>query len=34
MKKGFSIIGTMIVDKENNNSISKALMNRFVAIYV
>ena len=32
--KGFSIIGTMTLDKENKNMISKALMNRFVAIYV
>ena len=34
MNKGFSIIGTMNIDKENKNSISKALMNRFVAIYI
>ena len=34
IKKGFCIIGTMTLDKENKNSISKALMNRFVAIYV
>ena len=34
MKKGFSIIGTMSLNKDNKNSISKALMNRFVAIYV
>ena len=34
MNKGFSIIGTMTLDKENKNSISKALMNRFVAIYI
>ena len=32
MKNGFTIIGTMTLDKENKNSISKALMNRFVAI--
>ena len=34
MNKGFSIIGTMVINKENKNSISKALMNRFVAIYI
>ena len=34
MKKGFAIVATMSIDKENNNSISKALMNRFVPIYV
>ena len=34
IKKGFAIIGTMIIDKNNNNAISKALMNRFVAIYL
>ena len=34
MEKGFCIIGTMIIDKDNKHSISKALMNRFVAIYV
>ena len=34
IKKGFSIIGTMTLDKDNKNSISKALMNRFVAIYI
>ena len=34
MQKGFSIIGTMVLDKENKNNITKALMNRSVAIYV
>ena len=34
IKSGFSIIGTMNLNKENKNTISKALMNRFVAIYV
>ena len=34
MKKGFSILATMRIDKDNNKSISKALMNRFVPIYV
>ena len=34
MKNGFTIIGTMIINKDNNSLISKALMNRFVAIYL
>ena len=34
IKNGFSIIGTMCLTKDNKNIISKALMNRFVAIYV
>ena len=36
MKKNFVIIATMNIDKnnENKNTISKALMNRFVAIYL
>jgi len=33
MLEGFSIIGTMCLDNENKNTISKALLNRFVAIY-
>ena len=34
IKKGFTIIGTMVITKENPYLISKALMNRFVAIYL
>lgn len=34
MKNGFTKIGTMIINKDNNSLISKALMNRFVAIYL
>ena len=34
IEKGFCIIGTMVIDKENNNIISKSLMNRFVAINI
>ena len=34
MKKGFVIIGTMVIDENNDSQISKALMNRFVAIYL
>ena len=34
IKSGFNIIGTMNLNKENKNTISKSLMNRFVAIYV
>ena len=34
IKQGFVIIGTMVIDEENKNVISKALMNRFVAIYL
>ena len=34
MKSGFSIIGTMSIEKDNKSSISKALMNRFIAIYI
>ena len=34
MKSGFTIIGTMVLDEDNKDSISKALMNRFVAVYL
>ena len=34
MKNGFTKIGTMIINKDNNSLISKALMNRFVDIYL
>ena len=34
IEKGFAIIGTMVINKENPYLISKALMNRFVAIYL
>ena len=34
IKKGFAIIGTMVLNKDNKNSISKALMNRFSSIHL
>ena len=34
MKKGFVIIGTMVIDENNDSQISKTLMNRFAAIYL
>mgnify|MGYP002625595358 CR=1 FL=1 len=34
IKEGFVIIGSMVIDEENKNIISKALMNRFVDEYL
>ena len=34
MKSGLTIIGTMVLNEDNKDSISKALMNRFVSIYL
>lgn len=34
IKKEFVIIGVLVIDKEINNTITKSLINKFVAIYL